>query len=187
MHRFFAATGRFAVRFRWAVVAAWVVATVLASLFLPSLTSVAKQNNTDLLPASSPSLHAARLATPFQGPNQTPVSVAQHPGRGHRPDADLRRTASGSGPSPVRGPLQRTATPSQPPAPPTPARPPRRQPLPGTDPTPACPRRPHQRVRVGRIKAQVAEFWNPIGARDAAPPRKPGSERPRRRDGGPGS
>ena len=33
MHRFFAATGRFAVRFRWAVVAAWVVATVLANLF----------------------------------------------------------------------------------------------------------------------------------------------------------
>ena len=75
MHRFFAATGRFAVRFRWAVVAAWVAATVLASLFFPSLTSVAQQNNTDLLPANSPSLHAAQLATPFQGPNQTPVLV----------------------------------------------------------------------------------------------------------------
>jgi hypothetical protein len=75
MPKFFAATGRFAVRFRWAVVAAWVAATVLASLFFPSLASVTKQNNTDLLPASSPSLHAAQLATPFQGPNQTPVSV----------------------------------------------------------------------------------------------------------------
>src|ERR1051326_6497038 len=75
MHRFFAATGRFAVRFRWAVVAAWVIATVLAGLFFPSLASVTKQNNTDLLPASSPSLHAAQLATPFQGLNQTPVSV----------------------------------------------------------------------------------------------------------------
>ncbi len=30
MHTFFAATGRFAVRFRWAVVAAWVAATILA-------------------------------------------------------------------------------------------------------------------------------------------------------------
>jgi len=75
MHRFFAATGRFAVRFRWAVVAAWVAAAVLANLFLPSLASVTRQSNTDMLPAGSPSLRAARLATPFQGPNQTPVSV----------------------------------------------------------------------------------------------------------------
>jgi RND superfamily putative drug exporter len=75
MHRFFAATGRFAVRFRWAIVVAWVAATVLASLFFPSLTSVARQSNTSSLPASSPSLQSARLATPFQGPNQTPVPI----------------------------------------------------------------------------------------------------------------
>ena len=75
MHRFFAATGRFAVRFRWAVVAAWVAATILASLLLPSLASVVKENNTDQLPASSPSLSAVRLAAPFQDPNQTPVLV----------------------------------------------------------------------------------------------------------------
>ena len=75
MHRFFTATGRFAVRFRWAVVAAWVAATVLATLFLPSLASVLTENNTDQLPASSPSLAAARLATPFRDPDQTPVLV----------------------------------------------------------------------------------------------------------------
>jgi RND superfamily putative drug exporter len=75
MHRFFAATGRFAVRFRWAVVAAWVTATVLASLLLPSLASVVKESNTDLLPARSPSLSAARLAAPFHDPKQTPVLV----------------------------------------------------------------------------------------------------------------
>ena len=75
MHRFFATTGRFAVRFRWAIVVAWVAATVLANLFFPSLTSVARQSNTSSLPASSPSLQAARLATPFQGPNETPVAV----------------------------------------------------------------------------------------------------------------
>jgi uncharacterized membrane protein YdfJ with MMPL/SSD domain len=75
MHRFFAATGRFAVRFRWAIVVAWVAATVLANLFFPSLTSVARQSNTSSLPVSSPSLQAARLATPFRGPNQTPVPV----------------------------------------------------------------------------------------------------------------
>jgi len=35
MNRVFAALGRFAVRFRWAVVAAWVAAAVLATVFLP--------------------------------------------------------------------------------------------------------------------------------------------------------
>ena len=40
------------------------------------------------------------------------------PDRGHRPGADLRRTTSGAGPSRVRGALQRTAPPSQLPAPP---------------------------------------------------------------------
>jgi RND superfamily putative drug exporter len=75
MPRFFAATGRFAVRFRWPIVAAWVVATVLAALFLPSLASVARQSNASSLPAGSPSLQAARLATPFQGVNETPVPV----------------------------------------------------------------------------------------------------------------
>ena len=83
MHGFFAATGRFAVRFRWVIVTAWVAATVLASVLLPSLASVTKQSNTDLLPAGSPSMHAAQLAAPFQSPNQTPVSVVI--ARGNRP------------------------------------------------------------------------------------------------------
>jgi RND superfamily putative drug exporter len=89
MHRFFTATGRFAVRFRWAVVAAWVAATVLATLLLPSLASVIKENNTDQLPASSPSLSAARLATPFQDPNQTPVLVVIARGSGTVTTADV--------------------------------------------------------------------------------------------------
>jgi putative drug exporter of the RND superfamily len=89
MHMFFAATGRFAVRFRWAVVAAWVAATILAILLLPSLASVIKENNTDLLPAGSPSLSAARLATPFQDPNQTPVLVVIARGSGTVTSADI--------------------------------------------------------------------------------------------------
>jgi putative drug exporter of the RND superfamily len=78
----YTAVGRFAVRFRWAVIAAWVVATVLANLYLPSLTSVVTDSNTGLLPAGSPSLQAARLATPFQDPDQTavPVVVARDDG-----------------------------------------------------------------------------------------------------------
>jgi putative drug exporter of the RND superfamily len=88
-HVFFAATGRFAVRFRWAVVAVWVAATILAALLLPSLASVIKENNTDLLPASSPSLSAARLATPFQNPNQTPVLVVIARASGTVTSADI--------------------------------------------------------------------------------------------------
>src|SRR5262249_11112967 len=82
VHSFYTTLGRFAVRFRWAVVVAWVAAAVLANLFFPSLPSVAKQANAALLPAGSPSLQAARLAAPFQGINQTPVSVvvARAPG-----------------------------------------------------------------------------------------------------------
>jgi RND superfamily putative drug exporter len=96
-HSFFTATGRFAVRFRWAVVAAWVAATILAGLLLPSLASVIKENNTDQLPASSPSLSAARLATPFQDPNQTPVLVVIAHGGGTVTSADvtaIRRLAA---------------------------------------------------------------------------------------------
>jgi putative drug exporter of the RND superfamily len=89
VNRFFAATGRFAVRFRWVVVVAWVAATVLATLFFPSLTSVAKDSNTGFLPASSPSLQAARLATPFQGLNQTPIPVVIARGSGTLTATDI--------------------------------------------------------------------------------------------------
>jgi putative drug exporter of the RND superfamily len=67
VHGSFAATGRFAVRFRWVIVVAWVAATILANQFLPSLASVAGDGDVSSLPASSPSLQAARMATPFQG------------------------------------------------------------------------------------------------------------------------
>ena len=73
----------------------------------------------------------------------------------------------GDDPGPVRGSLQRAAPPPQPAAPPAPARPPGRRPLPAADQASACPRRPHQRVRAGRMKprsAPVAEFWNPTGS-----------------------
>ena len=53
MTRLFAALGRFAVRFRWAVVAAWVAAAVLATLFLPSLDSVTSDSSAGDLPASA--------------------------------------------------------------------------------------------------------------------------------------
>jgi hypothetical protein len=60
-------------------------------------------------------------------------SDAHSPDGGHRPDADLRPATSAVDPGQVRGPLQRTAPPSQPPALPAPARPPCRRSFPAAD------------------------------------------------------
>lgn len=66
MRSFFASLGRFAVRFRFAVVVAWIVLTVILVHALPTLASVSKDNNSAFLPSSAPSMKAAQLASPFQ-------------------------------------------------------------------------------------------------------------------------
>ncbi|HWB65357.1 MAG TPA: MMPL family transporter [Mycobacteriales bacterium] len=75
MHAAYAALGRFAVRRRWFVVLFWIVATILATRFFPSLGSVTKSDNTDFLPKNSPSSVASRLASPLQNSKLTPVPV----------------------------------------------------------------------------------------------------------------
>jgi RND superfamily putative drug exporter len=64
--RFFTTLGRFSVRFKFLVVVAWVVVTILATRFLPSIGDVAKDTTSGFLPANSPSMQAAALAAPFQ-------------------------------------------------------------------------------------------------------------------------
>ena len=59
---FFAATGRLAVRFRWAIVLAWAAGAAAAMALLPSLSSVTQSDNTSFLPASAPSEQAAVTA-----------------------------------------------------------------------------------------------------------------------------
>ena len=71
----FRAIGSFAVRFRWVVLIAWVLAFVAIPRALPSLSSVTQGNNSAFLPASAPSEQAAQLAAPFGGTNLTPVPV----------------------------------------------------------------------------------------------------------------
>jgi putative drug exporter of the RND superfamily len=71
----FAVVGRLAVRFRWAIVLAWVAATVAAMTLLPSLSDVTQSDNTSFLPASAPSEQAAQLASPLQGASLTAVTV----------------------------------------------------------------------------------------------------------------
>jgi RND superfamily putative drug exporter len=71
----FAVAGRLAVRFRWAIVLAWVAGTVAAMTLLPSLSDVTQSDNTSFLPASAPSEQAAQLASPLQGASLTAVTV----------------------------------------------------------------------------------------------------------------
>src|SRR5262249_28253748 len=72
---FFAAIGRFSVRFRWLVVIVWLVGTAAAAITLPSLASVPDSDNSDFLPASAPSAHAQQLSSAFQQANVQPITV----------------------------------------------------------------------------------------------------------------
>jgi RND superfamily putative drug exporter len=62
----FAALGRSTVRYRWLIIAGWVIITVVLAAFLPSLSSVEKSSNSQFLPSTSASVKAAELAAPFQ-------------------------------------------------------------------------------------------------------------------------
>jgi RND superfamily putative drug exporter len=71
----FAALGRFTVRRRWLIIAGWIAVTVVLVLSLPSLSSVEKSSNSQLVPASAPSVKADTLAAPF---NPSTTSVATY-------------------------------------------------------------------------------------------------------------
>jgi putative drug exporter of the RND superfamily len=75
IHAIFGGIGAFAVKFRWVVIAAWVIAAIAVPRFLPSLNSVTQGNNSAFLPASAPSEQAAELAAPFGATNLVPVQV----------------------------------------------------------------------------------------------------------------
>jgi RND superfamily putative drug exporter len=94
---FFAATGRLAVRFRWAIVLAWAAGVAAAMALLPSLSSVTQSDNTSFLPASAPSQQAARLASPLQGASLTAVTVVAATSAGALTSADQLAIARLSG------------------------------------------------------------------------------------------
>jgi RND superfamily putative drug exporter len=88
-HRIFGGIGAFSVKFRWLVILAWVVAAVAVPKFLPSLASVTQANNSQFLPASAPSQHAADLAAPFGiSTNESPVPVIAAVSQGTLTQAD---------------------------------------------------------------------------------------------------
>src|SRR6202042_1400092 len=73
--RVFRGIGSFSVKFRWFIIAAWVITAVAVPRFLPSLASVTQGNNANFLPASAPSEHAVTLAKPFGESAAVPVLV----------------------------------------------------------------------------------------------------------------
>jgi putative drug exporter of the RND superfamily len=85
----FGAIGRFAVRFRWLVLLAWVAVAIGAMTQLPSLGSVTQSNNIKFLPASAPSEHAAQLAEPFGTAGLQPIPVVAARASGPLTPADL--------------------------------------------------------------------------------------------------
>ncbi len=94
IHAIFGGIGAFAVKFRWVVIAAWLIAAFAVPHFLPSLNSVTQGNNSAFLPASAPSEKAAQLASPFGGTNLTPVPVVAAVGQGTLTSADTAWLAS---------------------------------------------------------------------------------------------
>jgi putative drug exporter of the RND superfamily len=89
IHAIFGGIGAFAVKFRWFVIVAWVIAAVAIPKALPSLASVTQGNNSAFLPASAPSEHAATLAAPFGiSINETPVPVVAAVSQGTLTGAD---------------------------------------------------------------------------------------------------
>jgi RND superfamily putative drug exporter len=88
VHAIFGGIGSFAVKFRWLVLVAWVVAAIAIPRALPSLSSVTNSNNANFLPASAPSEHALHLATPLGASTLTPVPVVAASAQGALTAAD---------------------------------------------------------------------------------------------------
>ena len=88
IHAIFGGIGAFAVKFRWVVIAVWVIAVIAVPRFLPSLNSVTQGNNSAFLPASAPSEQAAQLAAPFGATNLVPVQVVAAVNQGTLSTAD---------------------------------------------------------------------------------------------------
>ena len=66
-----AGLARFDIRFRYFIIAFWIIAGALCIALFPSLGSAVNTDNSSFLPSSEPSVHALNLAAPFQPTNDT--------------------------------------------------------------------------------------------------------------------
>jgi len=72
----FALIGRLTARYRWAIVAAWIVAAVLITLVAPSIDDVAVNDQRAFLAAEAPSIEAAETVEEYFPERTSPSSVA---------------------------------------------------------------------------------------------------------------
>jgi putative drug exporter of the RND superfamily len=75
VHRLFIGIGQFSVRFRWLVVAAWVIITFASVRAFPGLNSISQSANSAFLPSNTPSLQASKLAATFQSTGGASVTL----------------------------------------------------------------------------------------------------------------
>jgi RND superfamily putative drug exporter len=71
----FTSIARFDVRFRWLIVAVWIVGVVAGIRLLPSLSNATQSSNAQFLSPASPSVQAANMAAPFQGKNPSGEAI----------------------------------------------------------------------------------------------------------------
>ncbi len=65
-------------RWRYAILAAWIIATIAITAFLPGISTVVQQNDQKFLPANSPSVVAENLAEPLQPANVTRIVIVAY-------------------------------------------------------------------------------------------------------------
>src|SRR5512139_2217218 len=84
----FARLGSFAVRFRWLIIAAWVVVAVVLTLVAPNINDVAVSDQRAFLPKTAPSLEASQWMKDYFPDRFSPSSavVVVDAGAGNRVD-----------------------------------------------------------------------------------------------------
>lgn len=92
--RIFSHLAGFSVRYRWPIVAAWVVITVICVRAFPSLADVAKDSQSSFLPASAPSMQAQQLAQPFQNSQHGVATLVVARANAMLSASDLQRIAA---------------------------------------------------------------------------------------------
>ena len=71
----FARLGSFAVRFRWLIIAAWVVVALVLTLVAPNIDDVAVSDQRAFLPSSAPSLDANETVKKYFPDRVSPSSA----------------------------------------------------------------------------------------------------------------
>ena len=71
----FARVGSFAVRFRWFIIAAWVIVAIALTLFAPNINDVANSDQRSFLPSQAPSLTAHEIVTKYFPDRVSPSSA----------------------------------------------------------------------------------------------------------------